>query len=105
MAILVKKIFVKAYNSISKIKKYYVLLKRTFNIIKFKSSINITLNNILQLAVKVVNNTIKLNGLVLILLIFKTYFKITKTLLLFLVIYKKIKIIKKIIYKIKKIYI
>ena len=63
-----------------------------------------TLNNILQLVIKVVNNTIKLNGLILILFVFGTYLRITKILLLLLNVYKKIKVIKKVMYKIKKIY-
>ena len=64
-----------------------------------------TLNNILQLIVKVVNNTIKLNSFILILLIFRAYLRITKTLPPLLNIYKRVEVIKKVIYKIKKIYI
>ena len=47
MAILVKEIPVEAYNSVGKIKRYYALLRRAFNIIKSKSSYNITLDNAL----------------------------------------------------------
>ncbi|KAF2193133.1 hypothetical protein K469DRAFT_451607, partial [Zopfia rhizophila CBS 207.26] len=53
------------------------------------------------LAVKVVNNTIKLNSLILILLIFRAYLKITKILLLSLDVYKRAEVIRKVIYKIK----
>ena len=47
IAILVKKMPIKAYNSVGKIKKYYALLRRAFNIIKFKSSVSIILDNAL----------------------------------------------------------
>ncbi|KAF2189518.1 hypothetical protein K469DRAFT_562804, partial [Zopfia rhizophila CBS 207.26] len=56
------------------------------------------------LAVKVVNNTIKLNSLILTLLVFRAYLRITKILLFSLNVYKRIEVIRKVIYKIKKIH-
>ncbi|KAF2180328.1 hypothetical protein K469DRAFT_592418, partial [Zopfia rhizophila CBS 207.26] len=56
------------------------------------------------LAVKVVNNTIKLNSLILILFIFRAYLKITKISLPLLDVYKRVEVIRKVIHKIKKIY-
>ena len=47
MAILVKEIPIKAYNSVGKIKRYYILLRWAFNIIKSKSSYTITIDNVL----------------------------------------------------------
>ena len=47
MAILVKEIPVKAYNSVGKIKRYYALLRRAFDIIKSISSYSIILDNVL----------------------------------------------------------
>src|SRR5204862_5801413 len=101
----VKEIPIKAYNSVGKIKRYYALLRRAFNIIRSKSSSSITLDNALQLAVKVVNNTAGLNSLVLTLLIFRAYLRITKILLPLLNVYKRVEAIRKVIRKIKKIYI
>ncbi|KAF2175257.1 hypothetical protein K469DRAFT_461033, partial [Zopfia rhizophila CBS 207.26] len=53
------------------------------------------------LAVKVVNNTIKLNSFILTLFIFKAYLRITKILLSLLDVYKRVEAIRKVIYKIK----
>jgi hypothetical protein len=47
MAILVKEIPVKAYNSVGKIKRYHALLRRAFKIIKSKSGESITVDNAL----------------------------------------------------------
>ena len=38
---------IKAYNSVGKIKRYYALLRRAFDIIKSKSGYSITLDNAL----------------------------------------------------------
>ena len=105
MAILVKEIPIKAYNSIGKIERYYILLRQAFNIIKSKSSNTITIDNALQLAVKAVNDTTGLNGLVLILLVFGAYSRMTETLPPSPVIYERAETIRKAMRKIKKIYI
>ncbi|KAF2181746.1 hypothetical protein K469DRAFT_588433, partial [Zopfia rhizophila CBS 207.26] len=47
IAISVKEIPVKAYNSIGKIKRYHAPLRRAFNIIRSKSGTSITLDNAL----------------------------------------------------------
>ena len=47
IAILVKEIPIKAYNSIGKIKRYHALLRRAFDIIKSESGTSITLDNAL----------------------------------------------------------
>ena len=47
IAISIKEVPIKAYNSIGKIKRYYALLRRAFNIIKSKSSTSITIDNAL----------------------------------------------------------
>ena len=53
---------------------------------------------------EIANNIIKLNGLILILFVFRTYLKITKILLPLLNVYKKTKVIRKVMYEIKKIH-
>ena len=55
--------------------------------------------------VKVVNNTIGPNGLILTLLIFRAYLRITKILPPLLDIHKRVEAIRKVICKIKKIYV
>ena len=47
IAILVKEIPIKAYNSVGKIKRYHALLRRAFDIIKAESGNSITLDNVL----------------------------------------------------------
>ncbi len=74
MIINVQEILIKAYNNISLVKKYHVLLRRVYKILRNKlreDKINKEL--VLQIAVKAVNNIASLNKLVPILLIFSTY--------------------------------
>ena len=54
--------------------------------------------------VKVVNDTAGPNGLMLILLIFRAYLRMTKTSPPSLDVYKRVEIIRKVMRKIKKIY-
>ncbi|KAF2181817.1 hypothetical protein K469DRAFT_588192, partial [Zopfia rhizophila CBS 207.26] len=56
------------------------------------------------LVIKVVNNIIKLNSLILTLLVFRVYLRMTKILLFLLDVYKKAKAIRKVMREIKKIY-
>ena len=70
--IKVKEVPIKVYNSIKKVKWYYMPLHYIYKIISLKlkgASKELTL----QMAVKAVNNFISLNGLIPILLIFSTY--------------------------------
>ncbi|KAF2186707.1 hypothetical protein K469DRAFT_726183 [Zopfia rhizophila CBS 207.26] len=78
IAISVKEIPVKAYNSVGKIKRYHTPLRQAFDIIRSKSGTSMTLDNALQLVVKVVNNTAGLNGFIPTLLVFRAYLRMTK---------------------------
>ena len=72
MVIKVKKVSIKVYNSIKKVKWYYILLYCIYKIIFLKlkgASKELTL----QIAVKAVNNSINLDRLISILLVFSTY--------------------------------
>ena len=72
MAIKVKEVPVKAYNSIKKVEQYYVLLRRVYKIISLElkgASKELTL----QIAVKAVNNSAGLDRLIPILLVFSAY--------------------------------
>ena len=55
---------------------------------------------VLQIIIKIINNSIKFNKLILILLIFGAYFEITNENVLLLLIIKKIKVIRVIIKKV-----
>ena len=72
MAIKVKEVPVKAYNSIKKVKWYYVPLYYIYKIISSElkgASKELTL----QIAVKAVNDSVSLDGLISILLVFSAY--------------------------------
>ena len=72
MAIKVKEVPIKVYNSIKKVKWYYILLCRIYEIISLKLK-SVSKELTLQMAVKAINNFISLDRLVPILLIFGTY--------------------------------
>ena len=72
MAIKVKEVPIKVYNSVRKVEWYYMLLYYIYKIISSElkgASKELTL----QIAVKAVNNFTSLNGLILILLVFSAY--------------------------------
>jgi len=72
MAIKVKKVPIKAHNSIRKVEQYYTLLYRAYKIISLKLE-NTSKELILQIAIKAVNNSASLDGLIPILLVFSAY--------------------------------
>ena len=61
-----------AYNSIKKVKQYYMLLRHIYKIISSELK-SISKKLILQMAVKAVNNSTSPNRLIPILLVFSTY--------------------------------
>jgi len=72
MAIKVKEVPIKAYNSIGKVERYYALLRRVYKIISLEledASEELTL----QIAVKAINNSAGLDRLIPILLVFGAY--------------------------------
>jgi len=72
MAIKVKEVPIKAYNSIRKVERYYALLRCAYKIISLKledASKELTL----QIAVKAINNSASLDRLIPILLVFGAY--------------------------------
>ena len=77
----IKKVSVKTHNSISKIERYYVSLRRAYDILRSKLSY-LSPELCLSLAIKVINDTADLNDLILTLLIFGTYLRISTASLL-----------------------
>jgi len=72
MAIKVKEVPIKAYNSIRKVERYYAPLRRIYKIISLElrdASKKLTL----QIAVKAINNSASLDRLIPILLVFSAY--------------------------------
>ena len=72
MAIKVKEVPIKVYNSIKKVKWYYMPLYYIYKIISLKLK-STNKNLTLQIAIKAVNNFTSLNRLISILLVFSAY--------------------------------
>ena len=70
--IKVKKVPIKAYNSVRKVEWYYILLYYIYKIISLKLK-GVSKKLTLQIAIKAINNSTSLNGLISILLIFSAY--------------------------------
>jgi len=73
----VREVLVKAYNSISKVERYYALLRRLYKILQDKlQDKKLDKEVILQIVVKAINDIIRPDKLMLTLLVFKLYPKI-----------------------------
>jgi hypothetical protein len=66
-----------AYNSISKVEQYHVLLRRVCEIIRNKFQNNISAKLALQIVVKIVNDSAGPDGIIPTLLVFGAYPQIT----------------------------
>jgi hypothetical protein len=74
MTIIIKSISMEAHWSIDVIKEYHVELRKAYQMIfENLNEIKISKEIILQMIVKAINDTVKSNELMLILLIFETY--------------------------------
>jgi hypothetical protein len=94
MLIKVKKVLIKAYNNIRLIKRYHILLRRIYKILKAKlKNKHINKEIILQIAVKTINDLARPDRIVLTLLIFGLYLRITEINTLSLTIAKRAKAI------------
>jgi hypothetical protein len=79
MLIKVKEVPVKAYNSVGLVERYHVLLCCAYKIIKEElKNKHINKKMILQIAVKAVNNSAGPDGIVLTLLVFGLYPRMTE---------------------------
>ena len=78
MSIKVKEVLVKAYNSVGKVERYHAPLRRSYDILRDElQGEKLDRETILQMAVKAVNDTAGLDGLVPILLVFGAYPRLT----------------------------
>jgi hypothetical protein len=79
IAIKVKEVLVKAYNNVGQVKQYHTPLQHTYKIIQNKlKDKHINKEIMLQIAVKTINDSAKPDGIVLILLVFDVYPRLTK---------------------------
>jgi hypothetical protein len=98
-------VLVEAYYSIGKIKYYYNPLQQTYKVISKEFRSTNTSNKIkLQIVIKTINDLIGPDNIILILLVFGAYLRITNNSLLLLIIIKRIKTIRKTNNKIRKFY-
>ena len=72
MGITTKTVLVEVHQSIKKVERYYIVLHRAYQIISEELP-DLDKEIALQMAVKAINDTIGLNRLVLILLVFSTF--------------------------------
>jgi hypothetical protein len=92
---------IEAYNSISKIERYYILLRRAYKIIRDEFQNNTTAELALQIAVKAVNDLASPDGIIPTLLVFGAYPRITNDSSPLFFITKKTKTIRKAIKEIQ----
>jgi hypothetical protein len=79
MSIKVKKVLVKAYNSVGLIERYHAPLRRAYEILKTElKDKHINKKMILQMTVKAVNNSARPDKIVPTLLIFGSYPRMTE---------------------------
>jgi hypothetical protein len=78
MAIEVKEVPVEAHNSIGKVERYHHPLRRVYKIIRDEIQNGVNSKIALQMTVKAVNNSIGPDGIVLTLLVFRTYPRMTE---------------------------
>jgi hypothetical protein len=79
MSIKVKEVLVKAHNSVGLVERYHALLRRAYEIMKEKlKDKHIDKKIILQMAVKAVNDLAGPDGIVLTLLVFGLYPRMTE---------------------------
>jgi di/tripeptidase len=79
MSIEVKEVPVEAHNSVGLVERYHALLRRAYEILKAElKNKHINKEMILQMAVKAVNDSARPDGIVLTLLVFGSYLRITK---------------------------
>jgi hypothetical protein len=77
LAIKVREVLVKAHNSISKVERYYALLRRLYKILQDElQNKKLDKEVILQMAIKAINDIIRPDKLVPMLLVFGSYLKI-----------------------------
>jgi hypothetical protein len=79
MAIEIKEIPVEAHNNIGKVKRYYQPLRRAYKIIRDEFQNGVNAEIALQITVKVINDLAGLNGIILTLLVFGTYPRMTES--------------------------
>jgi hypothetical protein len=105
MLIKVKKVLVKAYNNVGLIERYHALLRYVYKILKTElKNEHINKEIILQMAVKAVNDLAKLDRIVLTLLVFGSYLRITEIDLPLLIIARRAKAIQAITKEVRRLY-
>jgi hypothetical protein len=101
MKIAIKTVFIEANHSIEMMKRYHDSLRRVYSIITTEI-LDIDLEIALQMTFKVINNSIELDELIFILLVFEVYFRIIEMNVSSFTITQRIIAMKKITKEMKK---
>jgi hypothetical protein len=102
MTIIIKAVLVEVHSSIDVVKRYHAELRRTYQIIFENLESTISKEITLQMIVKTINDTVDCDELMLILLIFETYFCMHIMNLSILSIIQRVMTIEKAIIEIRK---
>jgi hypothetical protein len=92
---------VESHNSVGLVERYHIPLRRSYNILLSELP-DLTKEERLQMVVKTVNNTAGLDGLVLTLLVFRAYLRISRDKGLVVSITARAAIIKKVIIEVQR---
>jgi hypothetical protein len=94
---------VKAYNSIGKVEQYYSLLQQAYKILS-SELLSVNKEAILQIVMKAINNSVRPDGIVPTLLVFRAYPRITRDSLLLPFITEQAEAIYKAIKEVRRLY-
>jgi hypothetical protein len=98
-------VLVEAYNSIGKIERYYSFLRRVYKIIYDElRGTRTTIEIILQIAIKTINDLVGPDSIIPTLLVFGTYPRIADSSLLLLIVIKRAETIRKTIKEVRCLY-
>jgi hypothetical protein len=102
MKILIKTMFIETHHSIEMMKRYHDSLRRIYSIIAIEIS-DIDLETVLQMTFKALNDSIELDALIFILLVFEIYLRTIETNVSSLTITQRVIAMKKIMKEVKKL--
>jgi len=89
----ITKVLVEVYNNVRKVERYYAPLRKVYQIFKDELS-DISNEAILQMAVKIINDSARPDDIILYLLVFRVYLRISSKDLLLSIIIKRVKAIR-----------
>ncbi len=105
LTIEIKEISVEAHNSVDKIERYHVSLRRAYKVIRDEMLSSIQMKIVLQMIVKAVNDSIDSDEIVLTLLIFDSYSRMINDSLSSSSMMQRAQIIRKTMRKVQRLHV